>query len=66
MHSHSFQDTELKLPRYVNDTPGQIMEAGVDDLYAQRGIVTERFIITYPVDQRNDGYLYLVMYYNSL
>ena len=26
MHSHSFQDTELKLHRYVNDTPGQIMD----------------------------------------
>ena len=22
MHSHSFQDTELKLHRYVNDFPG--------------------------------------------
>ena len=23
---HSFQDTELKLYRYVNDSPGQVME----------------------------------------
>ena len=26
MHSHSFQDTELKLHRYVNDSPGQVVE----------------------------------------
>ena len=26
MHSHSFQDTELKLYRYVNDSPGQVVE----------------------------------------
>ena len=24
MHSHSFQDTELKLPRYVNDSTGHV------------------------------------------
>ena len=47
MHSHSFQDTELKIHRYVNDTPGQIMHGGINDLYAQREIVTGRFIITY-------------------
>ena len=26
MHSDSFQDTELKLHRYVNDNPGQVVE----------------------------------------
>ena len=26
MRSHSFQDTELKLHRYVNDSPGQVVE----------------------------------------
>ena len=26
MHSHSFQDTELKLHRYANDSPWQVME----------------------------------------
>ena len=26
MRSHSFQDTELKLYRYVNDSPGQVEE----------------------------------------
>ena len=26
MHSHSFQDTELKLHMYVDDSPGQVME----------------------------------------
>ena len=26
MHLHSFQDTELKLPRYVNDSPGQVVK----------------------------------------
>ena len=26
MHSHSFQDTELKLYRYVNESSGQVVE----------------------------------------
>ena len=26
MHSHSFQDTELKLYMYVNDSPGQVVK----------------------------------------
>ena len=26
MRSHSFQDTELKLYMYVNDSPGQVVE----------------------------------------
>ena len=41
MHSHSFQDTELKLYRYVNDSPGQVVE----------GLT----ILRYPVGLRNKG-----------
>ena len=26
VHSHSFQNTELKLHRYVSDSPGQVVE----------------------------------------
>ena len=26
MHSHSSQDTELKLYRYLNDSPGPVVE----------------------------------------
>ena len=39
MCSHSFQDTELKLYRYVNDSPGQVVE----------GLA----ILRYPVGLRN-------------
>ena len=41
MHSHSFQDTELKLHRYVNDSSGQVVE----------GLT----ILRYPVGLRNKG-----------
>ena len=41
MHSHSFQDTELKLHRYVNDSPAQVVE----------GLT----ILRYPVGLRNKG-----------
>ena len=41
MRSHSFQDTELKLYRYVNDSPGQVVE----------GVA----ILRYPVGLRNKG-----------
>ena len=41
MHSHSFQDTELKLYRYVNDSPGQV--------------VKRLTILRYPVGLRNKG-----------
>ena len=36
MRSHSFQDTELKLHRYVNDSPGQVVE-GLAILRLPRG-----------------------------
>ena len=41
MRSHSFQDTELKLYRYVNDSPGQVVE----------GLA----ILRYPVGLRKKG-----------
>ena len=41
MRSHSFQDTELKLHRYVNDSPGQVVE----------GLM----ILRYPMGLRNGG-----------
>ena len=41
MRSHSFQDTELKLHRYVNVSPGQVVE----------GLA----ILRYPVGLRNGG-----------
>ena len=36
MHLHSFQDTELTLHRYVNDSPGQVVD-GVGDFMVPRG-----------------------------
>ena len=41
MRSHSFQDTELKLYRYVNDSAGQVVD----------GLA----ILRYPVGLRNEG-----------
>ena len=41
MHLHSFQGTELKLPRYVNDSPGQVVEGMT--------------ILRYPMGLRNKG-----------
>ena len=41
MRSHSFQDTELKLYRYVNGSPGQVV-GGIE-------------ILHYPVGLRNRG-----------
>ena len=37
MRSHSFQDTELKLYMYVNDTPGQVQE-GLAILWYHKGL----------------------------
>ena len=37
MHSHSFQDTELKLHRYVNDSPRQVVEGLTILPYLQKG-----------------------------
>ena len=41
MRSYSFQDTELKLYRYVNDSPGKVVD----------GLA----ILRYPVGLRNKG-----------
>ena len=41
MHSHSFQDTELKLHMYVNDSPEQVTQ----------GLT----ILRYPMGLRNKG-----------
>ena len=45
MRSHSFQDIELKLYRYVNDSPGQVEE----------GLT----ILRYPERLRNKGLITL-------
>ena len=37
MHLHSFQDTELKLHRYVSDSSGQVVE-GLTILCYPRGL----------------------------
>ena len=41
MHSHSFQDEELKLHRNVDDSPGQVGK--------------ELTILLYPREVRNEG-----------
>ena len=46
MRSHSFQDTELKLYRYVNDSPGQVAN-GLPILrfpvgLRNRGLITQK------------------------
>ena len=41
MHSRSFQDTELKLHRYVNDSPQLVVEG--------------QTILSYPMRLRNKG-----------
>ena len=43
MQSHSFKFTELKLHRYVNDSPGQVVE-GLTILWYPRGLRNEGLI----------------------
>ena len=43
MHLHSFQDTELKLHRYVNDSMGQVVK-GLTILWFHRGLKNKRVI----------------------
>ena len=48
MRSHSFQDTELKLYRYVNDSPGQVVE-GLAILRShvmlrKKGLITQKSV----------------------
>ena len=47
MHSHSFQETELKLHRYVNDFPGQVVE-GLSILQYPMGLRNKRLITQKP------------------
>ena len=46
MRSHSFQDRELKLHRYVNDTPIQVVEGmtilRVPVRHRNKGLITEK------------------------
>ena len=46
MHSHSFQDTELKLHRYVNYSPGQVVEGlailRFPVVLRKKGLVTQK------------------------
>ena len=46
MHLHSFQDTELNLHRYVNYSPGQIVEGLTILRYPQglgnKGLITQK------------------------
>ena len=43
MHSHSFQDKELKLHRYVNDCPGEVVE-GLTILCYPMGLRNKKLI----------------------
>ena len=46
MHSHSFQDIELKIHRYVNDSPGQVVEVLTILRYpmglGDKGLITQK------------------------
>ena len=55
MRLHSFQDTELKLYRYVNDSSGQVVEGLAILRYPvglrNRGLITEKTLIRHPFAQ---------------
>ena len=55
MRSHSFQDTELKLYRYVNDSPGQVVEGLAILRYPvglrNRGLITQKTLIRHAFAQ---------------
>ena len=46
MRSHSFQDTELKLHRYVNYSPGQVVEGlailQFPVMLRKKGLITQK------------------------
>ena len=46
MHLQSFQDTEMKLHKYVNDFPGQVMEGWTILWYLRglrnKGLITQK------------------------
>ena len=55
MRSHSFQDTELKLYRYVNDSPGQVAEGlailRFPEGLRNRGLITQKTSIRHAFAQ---------------
>ena len=55
MRSHSFQDTELKLYRYVNDSTGQVVEGYTILRYPERlrnkGLITRKTLIRHEFAQ---------------
>ena len=55
MHSHSFQDTELKLHRYVNDSPGQVVEGLTILCYPRwlrnKGLIPQKMLIQHAFAQ---------------
>ena len=55
MRSHSFQDTELKLYRYVNDSPGQVVEGFTILRYPEglrnKGLITQKTLIRHTFAQ---------------
>ena len=56
MHSHSFQDAELTLHRYVNDSPGQVAAriGGCKGLPGTGRVVVDDST-RYPIGHRNKG-----------
>ena len=55
MRSHSFLDTELKLYRYVNDSPGQVVDWLAILRYPvglrNRGLITQKTLIRHAFAQ---------------
>ena len=55
MRSHSFQDTELKLYRYVNDSTGQVVKGYTILRYPERlrnkGLITQKTLIRHAFAQ---------------
>ena len=55
MRSHSFQDTELNLYRYVNDSPGQVVDGLAILRYPEglrnKGLITQKTLIRHAFAQ---------------
>ena len=55
MRSHSFQDTGLKLHRYVNDSRGQVVDGLVILRYPEglrnKGLITQKTLIRHAFAQ---------------
>ena len=56
MRSHSFQDTELKLYRNVNDSPGQVVDGLAILRYPEglrnKGLITQKTQLLSPTGYR--------------